>query len=65
MASLSKKDSLYSKDLSTVFLTFEMDQLGKIRRHHWKKHLKSSTFAKCESDTSLASEDITPQIQLA
>ena len=30
-----------------------------------KKHLKISKFAKCESDTSLASEDIAPQIQLA
>ena len=24
---------------STVFSTFEMDQLGKIRRHHWKERL--------------------------
>ena len=66
MASLSKKQLIQYIDLSTVFLTFEMDQLGKIRRHHWKKHLKISKFAKCDkSDTSLASEDIAPQIQLA
>ena len=39
-------------DLPTVFWTFHMDQSGKIRRHHWKKHLKSSNIAKFESDTS-------------
>ena len=27
-------------DPSTVFSTFDIDQLGKIRRHHWKEHLK-------------------------
>ena len=66
IASLSKQQLMQYIDLSTVFLTFEMDQLGKIRQHHWKKHLKISKFAKCDkSDTSLASEDIAPQIQLA
>ena len=29
-------------DLFTVFSTFYMDQLGKIRRHHWKGRLKIS-----------------------
>ena len=29
-----------------------MDQLGKIRRRHWKERLKISTLAKFESDTS-------------
>ena len=39
-------------DPPTVFWTFHMDQSGKIRRHHWKKHLKISNTAKFESDTS-------------
>ena len=29
-----------------------MDQLGKIRRHHWKESLNISTLAKFENDTS-------------
>ena len=29
-----------------------MDQLGKIRRHHWKERFKMSKIAKFESDTS-------------
>ena len=38
-----------------------MDQLGKIRRQHWKERLKLSKTAKFESDTSLASKDIAQQ----
>ena len=38
-----------------------MDQLGKIRRHHWKERLDISNNAKFESDTSQASEDIASQ----
>ena len=35
-----------------------MDQLGKIRRHHWKERLNISSNAKFESDTSQAIEHI-------
>ena len=35
-----------------VFSTFQMDQLGEIRRHHWKERLKISKIAKFESYTS-------------
>ena len=35
----------------TVFSTFDMDQLGKILRHHWKERIKISKLAKFESDT--------------
>ena len=38
-----------------------MDQLGKIRRHHWKERLNISNNAKSESDTSQAIEDIASQ----
>ena len=38
-----------------------MDQLGKIRRHHWKERLNISNNAKFESDTSQAIEDIASQ----
>ena len=38
-----------------------MDQLGKIRRHHWKERLNISSNAKFESDTSQAIEDIASQ----
>ena len=34
---------------STVFSTFDMDKLGKIQGHHWKKRLKISELAKFES----------------
>ena len=34
------------------FLTFDMDQLGKHRGHHWKKRLKISKTGNFESDTS-------------
>ena len=39
-------------DLSTVFSTFDMDKLRKIRQHHWKERLSVSKTAKFESDTS-------------
>ena len=35
-----------------VFSTFLADELGKLRRHHWKENLKISKLAKFESDTS-------------
>lgn len=36
---------------TTVFSNFDMDQLGKIRRHHWRERIKISKLAKFESDT--------------
>ena len=36
-------------DLSTIFSTFDVDKLGKIRRHHWKKRLKISKIVKIEN----------------
>lgn len=39
-------------DPATVFATFDMKQLGKIRRHHCKERLKRRKTAKFESDTS-------------
>ena len=39
-------------DLSTVFSTFDMDKLGKIRQHHWKERLDIGKTAKFESDSS-------------
>ena len=42
-------------------MTFDMDQLGKIRRHHWNERLKISKIAKSESETSYASKDIAQQ----
>ena len=44
-----------------VFSTFDMDQLGQIRRHHWKERLKISKTAIFESDSSQANEDIAPK----
>ena len=38
--------------LSQFFLTFDMDQLGKIRPHQWKEHLKLKKIAKYESSMS-------------
>ena len=35
-------------DISTVF---NMDQLGKIRQHHWKERLELVKFAKFKSNT--------------
>ena len=49
--------SFVEKDLFTVFSTFYVDQLEKIRRYHWNERLKISKIAKFESDTSLANED--------
>ena len=34
-----------------VFSTFDMDQLGEIRRHHWKERLNISKIAKFASDS--------------
>ena len=48
-------------DPSTVFSTFDMDQLGKIRRHHWKDCLKISKLAEFYDRYVLASEDIASQ----
>ena len=45
------------------FLTFDMNQLGKHRGHHWKKRLKISKIANFESDTSSESEDIARQVK--
>ena len=39
-------------DPSTVFVTFDMDQLGNIRQHDWKQRLKISEIVKFESNTS-------------
>ena len=47
--------------LPRFFPTFDMDQSGKILRHHWKRHLNISKLAKFESDRSKASDDIAPQ----
>ena len=41
-----------SIDPFTVFSTFDMDKLGKTRRHHWKERLNINKIAKFESDTS-------------
>ena len=41
---------------STVFSTFDVDKLGKIQGHHWKKHLKISELAKFESDNYVLGE---------
>ena len=40
-----EKLSKNSIDLFTVFLTFDMDKLGKIRQHHWKERFKVSKIA--------------------
>ena len=40
-----------------VFSTFNMDNLGKICRHHWKERLNISKIVKFESDTFYASKD--------
>ena len=45
----------------TVFSTFDMDQLGKIRLHHWKERLEISKTVKFKSVTSEASENIAPK----
>ena len=48
-------------DLSTVFSTLNMDQLGKIRQHYWKECLKICRTAKFQSDLLKTNEDIAPQ----
>ena len=40
-----EKLSKNSIDLFTVFLTFDMDKLGKIRQHHWKERFKITKIA--------------------
>ena len=39
-------------DLSTIFYTFDMGQLRKLRRRNWKERLKICKIAKFKSDTS-------------
>ena len=48
-------------DLSTVFSTLYMDQLGKILQHYWKERLKISRTVKFQSDLLKTNEDIAPQ----
>ena len=43
------------------FSTFDLDKLGKIRRHHWKELLKISKIAKFECDLLKTNEDSAPQ----
>ena len=43
------------------FLTFDMDKLRIIRRHHWKERLKISNIAKFGSDLLEPNENIAPQ----
>ena len=47
---------IFRIDPSMVFSIFNMDQLGKIRRHQRLEHLKISRIAKFESDTSYYNE---------
>ena len=44
-------------DPLTVFSISDMDQLRKIRRHHWKERVKISKIAKFESDLLKTKED--------
>ena len=44
-------------DLCTVFSTFDMDKLGKIRWHHWKQRFKINKIAWFESDLLKTNED--------
>ena len=46
------RDVCVSIYLSTDFSTFDMHQLGKIRRLCWKEQLKICKLAKFESDTT-------------
>ena len=49
-------------DLFTIFFsTFDMDEFGKIRRHHWKGRLKISKISKFESDLLRSYKDTAPQ----
>ena len=56
-----RKISTLKIDLFTVFSTFDMDKLRKIRQHHWKERLNIGKPAEFENDTCQASEDIAPQ----
>ena len=47
-------------DLFAVFLTFDMDKLGKIHWHHWKQRPKINTIAWIESDLLKTNKDIAP-----
>ena len=48
-------------DLFTVFfLTFHMDNLGKMCRHHWKERFNISNIAQFESHLLNINENITP-----
>ena len=38
-----------------------MDQLGKVRQHHWKEHLQISQTTKFESDLLKTNEDMAPK----
>lgn len=49
------------KRLLTKCLPADLDQLGKIRRHHWKERLYISTIVKFESDSIKTNEDVAPQ----
>ena len=48
-------------DPSTVFSTFDMDQLAKIHQHRWKECLKINKAAKFESDMLKTNEELHPQ----
>ena len=48
-------------DPLTVFSISDMDQLRKIRRHHWKERVKISKIAKFESDLLKTKEDTVPK----
>ena len=48
-------------DPLTVFPISDMDQLRKIRRHHWKERVKISKIAKFESDFLKTKEDTVPK----
>ena len=49
-------------DLFKIFFsTFDMDEFGKIRRHHWKGRLKISKISKFESDLLKSYKDTAPQ----
>ena len=38
-----------------------MDQLGKVRQHHWKERLQISQTTKFESDLLKTNEDMAPK----
>ena len=45
----------------SIFQLFDMEKLGKVRRHHRKERLKISKIAKFECDLLKTSEDIASQ----